>query len=231
MTTQLTASHDPPVDAPLTLTVSDVKQYPYCPRIVYYSYLLPVRARPTTYKMQEGALEHERIAELEERRSLRAYGLTEGQRPSRASGQRHFDVAVSSDRLALRGRLDMIIETGAELIPVDFKNSEDNIGLNHKYQLTAYALLVEEVFRPGPSRASGNDSGQAWRKPVRRGFIYLIPQRRAVEVRITSNMRGWVHKALREIRAAIILEAVPPPTRMRYRCVDCEFRNLCPDVW
>lgn len=208
MTTRWTASPPAlPGDGPLTLTVSDVKQYPYCPRIVYYSYLLPVRARPTTYKMEEGKREHERIAELEERRGLRAYGLS--------SGQRHFDVPVGSDRLGLRGRLDLLIDAGTELIPVDYKNSEGTVGLNHKYQLTAYALLVEEV----------------WRRPVRRGFIYLIPQKRAEEVRITSNMRGWVHKALREIRGALEREAVPPPTRMRARCVDCEFRNLCPEVW
>lgn len=191
----------------LLLTVSDVKQYPYCPRIVYYSYLLPVRARPTTFKMEEGNRAHERIAELEERRSLRAYGLT--------AGKRHFDVAVDSARLGLRGRLDMIIETEGEVAPVDFKNSEGAVGLNHKYQLVAYALLVEEV----------------WRRPVRRAFIYLIPQRRAEEVRITSNMRGWVRKAVQEIRTAIALEALPPPTRVRSRCTDCEFRNLCPDVW
>jgi CRISPR/Cas system-associated exonuclease Cas4 (RecB family) len=66
---------------------------------------------------------------------------------------------------------------------------------------------------------------------VRCGFIYLVPQKRAQEVRITSNMRGWVHKALREIRAMLAKEATPPPTRVRSRCVDCEFRNLCPDVW
>jgi CRISPR-associated exonuclease Cas4 len=157
--------------------------------------------------MAEGKLEHQRTAELEERRSLRAYGLTDG--------ARHFDVMLTSERLGLRGRLDMIIETPAEVIPVDFKNSEGKVGLNHKYQLTAYALLVEE----------------AWRRPVRRGFIYLVPQKRAQEVRITSNMRGWVHKALREIRAMLSAEATPPPTRVRSRCIDCEFRNLCPDVW
>ncbi|MBI1884779.1 MAG: CRISPR-associated protein Cas4 [Chloroflexi bacterium] len=189
------------------LTVSDVKQYPYCPRIVYYTYLLPLRARPTTYKMLEGKLEHERTTELEERRSLRAYGLTEG--------VRHLDVALTSERLGLRGRLDMIIEALSEVIPVDFKNSEGRVGLNHKYQLTAYALLVEE----------------AWRRPVRRGFIYLVPQKRAQEVRISSNMRGWVHKALREIRDTLAREATPAPTRVRSRCTDCEFRNLCPDVW
>lgn len=187
--------------------MGDVKQYPYCPRIVYYSYLLPLRARPGTYKMAEGKLEHERTAELERRRSLRAYGLTEG--------IRHFDVALASRRLGLRGQLDMVIETPAEVIPVDFKNSEGTVGLNHKYQLTAYALLVEE----------------AWGRPVRRGFIYLIPQRRAQQVRITSNMRGWVHKALREMRAMLSSERRPNPTRIRGRCTDCEFRNLCPEVW
>jgi len=194
-------------EPPLTLTVSDVKQYPYCPRIVYYSYLMPLRSRPTTFKMEDGRLAHERIEELEQRRSLRAYGLTEG--------DRRFDVALASERLGLRGRLDMVIESAGEVIPVDFKDSRGRPGLNHKYQLTAYALLAEGV----------------WRRSVRRGFIYLIPQRRAEEVRITSNMRGWVHKALREIRASLATEAKPPPTRVRGRCTDCEFRALCPEVW
>jgi len=75
------------------------------------------------------------------------------------------------------------------------------------------------------------DGAQGGRRPVRRGFIYLVPQKRAQEVRITSNMRGWVHKALREIRAMLSAEATPAPTRIRSRCADCEFRNLCPDVW
>ena len=189
------------------LTVSDVKQYPYCPRIAYYAYLLPLRGRPITYKMTEGKLEHDRMTEREARLSLRAYGLTEG--------VRHFDVALASERLGLRGRVDMVIETSLEVIPVDFKNSEGKVGLNHKYQLTAYALLVEE----------------AWGRPVRRGFIYLVPQKRAQEVRITSNMRGWVHRALRETRSTLARETTPAPTRVRSRCIDCEFRNLCPEVW
>jgi len=201
----------------LMLTVSDVKQYPYCPRIVYYGYLLPQRARPTTFKMTEGKLEHERLADLEERRALRAYGL--------AGGRRHFDVRVVSERLGLSGLLDMVIEAdivsaegrvlGQELVPVDFKSSTGRVGLNHKYQLTAYAMLLEET----------------WRRPVRRGFIYLAPLRRTQEVRFTANMRGWVHKALREIRAMITSERKPEPTRVRGRCRECEYRNYCPEVW
>ncbi|MBM4463865.1 MAG: DUF911 domain-containing protein [Chloroflexi bacterium] len=66
----------PPIPCSLVLTVSDVKQFAYCPRVVYFTYALP-RRRPTTYKMKEGKIEHEHVAELEERRSLRAYGLAE----------------------------------------------------------------------------------------------------------------------------------------------------------
>ncbi len=37
------------------LTVTDVRQYFYCSRIVFYRLNQPLR-RPTTYKMQEGKL-------------------------------------------------------------------------------------------------------------------------------------------------------------------------------
>jgi len=187
--------------------VSDVKQFAYCPRVVYYSHLMPQRARPVTLKMEAGLDEHDRQAVLEDRRTLRAYGLDQG--------RRHFDVALTSRRLGLSGRLDLVIETKDEVVPVDFKASEGGVGLNHKYQLSAYALLVEE----------------AWRRPVRRGFVLMVPQKRAIEVRVTSNMRGWVHRALREVRAMLAAESKPEPTRMRGRCRDCEFRRFCPEVW
>ncbi len=133
----------------IILTVSDVKQFFYCPRVVFYTYSLNTK-RPTTYKMKEGNLEHYAIAEKEERRSLKAYGLAEG--------ERQFNISLNSAKLALTGKLDMVILTNHEVIPVDFKNTAGNVGLNHKYQLTGYALLIEDL----------------WKKPVRRAFIYLI---------------------------------------------------------
>lgn len=189
----------------LSLTVSDVKQFVYCPRVVYFTYALPWR-RPTTYKMQEGKIEHEHVTELEQRRSLRAYGLAEG--------ERQFNVSLHSERLGLTGKLDMVIQSGGEIIPVDFKNSGAGVGLNHKYQLTAYALLVED----------------RWEKPVRRGFIYLVPLKKAHEVVITPNMRLFVRQVLDKIRDMIASERMPPTIRQKARCRDCEFRNFCNEV-
>jgi len=67
----------------------------------------------------------------------------------------------------VQGVLDILIRTDDELIPVDYKFTEGDVALNHVHLLAAYALRVEEHFR----------------LPARRGFCYLVPQRRACELR------------------------------------------------
>ncbi len=188
-----------------TLTVTDVKQWLYCPRVVFFTYCLPVPRR-ATFKMQDGKAEHERTSDLEERRSLRAYGL--------AQGERVFSVALSSRSLALSGHLDMLILTDSEAMPVEFKSTRRIPGRNHRHQLAAYALLIED----------------SWHKPVWRAFFYLIPTRRAAAVEIQPEEKQRVLRAVQDIRAMLAAERMPPPTRKRSRCVDCEYRLYCADV-
>lgn len=196
---------DPANGAPEPIvTVTDIKNYVYCARVPFYTTFLP--HRPTTFKMDEGRGQHEHVAELEERRSLHAYGLQ--------AGDREFRVRLFSTRLGLSGLLDMAIVLPHEVIPVEFKYTTGMLGLNHKYQLTAYGLLAEEH----------------WKQPVRRGFIYAIPQKRAHEVTITTEMRRYVQRLLKELRAMVKAEIKPRPTRGRARCTDCEFRHYCPDI-
>ncbi len=189
----------------VSLTVTDVKQWLYCRRIVFHTYLLGID-RPRTIAMDEGTRAHEEIEALERRRSLRAYGLTDG--------ERSFDLAIYAERLGLGARLDLLVLRQHEAIPVDFKDSRGPVGRNHAYQLTAYALMAEE------------QSGL----PIRRGFIYLIQAKRAVEIRIRPGMRRFVTRALADIREMLATEAMPPPTRQRGRCTDCEFRRFCNDI-
>ena len=192
------------------LRVTDLKQYAYCSRIPYYHYCLP-GVRPTTYKMDAGIRAQDRAEERERRRSLRAYGLTEG--------ERHFNVSVRSARLGVSGQIDLVIRhtvNGEDrLVPVDYKLSQREPGRHFKLQLACYALLLEEV----------------WQLPVDEGFLYLIPARRAVRVPITTRLRNDVGRQLSEIRALVLAERMPPvPPKQRSRCVDCEFRRFCNDV-
>ena len=79
----------------MNIRVSDIKQYFYCPRVVYHTYFTPVH-RPTTHPMQLGAVEHEVLSVLERRRTLARYGLE--------AGSRKFHVSLHAPDLGLTGR-------------------------------------------------------------------------------------------------------------------------------
>jgi CRISPR-associated exonuclease Cas4 len=190
-------------------SVTDLKQYGYCPRIVFYTYCLPL-IRPTTYKMAVATEAHEDEKGRERRRSLAGYGL--------AHGRRHFDVWLQSAELGLRGRVDLVIEVTQgeqrELLPVDYKQSRYEPGAHVRRQLTAYGMMLEEN----------------WQAPVRRGFIYNMVSGRAQEVAFTAELRQEVRHLVAEMREMVLLERMPGPVRQRQRCINCEFRRFCNDV-
>jgi CRISPR-associated exonuclease Cas4 len=201
---------NPSVEAekePFTFRVIDLKQYVYCPRVAYYHLVLP-NVRPITYNMEHGLASHVQAEGRERRRSLGAYGLKEG--------ERQFNVPLWSAELGLSGELDMLIETETERIPVDYKDSE-KIGDHFKLQLMAYGRLLEET-------------GGQTAKPIGRGFIYLIPLRKAMEVKFTPRLRRELADAQANIQAMATRQLMPGPTDRRGRCIDCEFRRFCNDV-
>jgi CRISPR-associated exonuclease Cas4 len=190
------------------LLVTDLKQYLYCPRIVYYAYCLP-RVRPVTAKMQAGQEAHQDEEGREQRRSLRSYGLTRG--------ERQFDVWLESARLGLRGRLDMAIrvpEPEAEAIPVEYKDSTRRAGEHWVMQLVAYGEML----------------GEATGLPVRRGFLYSIPNRSSEPVTFTPARRAKLQQTVQAIGEMIEREQMPDPPSSRRPCLTCEFRRFCNDV-
>lgn len=194
-----------------TLVVTDLKQWVYCPRVFYYHQCLP-RVRPVTYSMEAGIAAGQAEEAREERRSLRAYGLT--------AGEREFNVPLQAEALGLRGEVDMVITlpcpqpgAPAEYIPVDYKLST-TAGAHFKLQLAAYALLLEAV-RGGV---------------VRQAFLYFIPARRAERVAIDKRLRGQVAAALKQMQVVRQGEQMPAPTPQLRKCAGCEFRRFCNDV-
>lgn len=194
-------------------TVTDLKQYAYCPRIVFYTYCLPL-IRPTTGKMEEGRLAHEEAREREQRRTLRIYGLEEA--------RRYFDVWVASEELGLTGRIDLVLEVtaqggasgGREWIPVDYKQTGRRAGSHLRRQLAAYGMMLEET-RGGV---------------VRRGFIYSLLTRQAEEIPLTPSLRREVREAVAAMREMVERERMPDPPSSLQPCVNCEFRRFCNDV-
>ncbi|MGB9904223.1 MAG: CRISPR-associated protein Cas4 [Desulfotomaculales bacterium] len=187
------------------LNAGDIKQFFYCPRIIYFTYVLPVE-RKMTVKMAEGAQAHLEAARLEGRRTLKAFGLAEG--------TRFFRTALVSARLGLKGVLDMHIASPAGYFPVEFKDTNRPLAAGHKYQLAAYVLLLEDHYG----------------KPVRGGFVYFLPRNTLRYVEVTPGMRLYVKGVLGKIRRLVERQTFPEATLRRGRCRDCEYRNYCGDV-
>src|SRR5665213_2757402 len=123
------------IGAPPMVTVTDLRQYTYCPRVVYYMGMLP---RPLTGKMREGHKAHEDEEDRERRRSLRPYHLK--------GGERRYGVRLEDRALGLRAMLDMLVITADEVIPIEHKLSEGPLAATHRVQLTAYALLASAEY-------------------------------------------------------------------------------------
>lgn len=194
------------IEAPFRVT--DLKQWVYCPRVLYYAMCLP-NIRPTTYKMEAGIEAGRGEEGREERRSLRPYGLEEG--------RREFDVALSSSRYGLRGKADLIVWIDNPLpgtfAVVDYKLS-DVAGEHFKLQLMAYALMIEEM------------SGLT----AKCGYLYFIPKRRSEKVQFTPRLREKLLATLDAMHHMLYTELMPAPTPNRNKCLACEFRRFCNDV-
>jgi CRISPR-associated exonuclease Cas4 len=191
-------------DTTIMFTMTDLKQYIYCPRIFYYHVCLP-DVRPVTAKMNQGIEAHETQQKRAARRTMHQYHVVEG--------NRQFEVSVTSERLHLSGQVDEVVETPKGLFPVDYKLAK-RAGYHFKLQLTAYALVLEEM------------SGQR----IKQGYLYMMRSREMVLVRFTPKLRSAVEAAIQDMHTIAQAELIPEPTRYRQRCSDCEFRRFCNDV-
>jgi len=189
------------------ITAGEIKNWFYCPRVVYYRRKMPEASKPT-FKMQEAIRAQDLIERLEIRRTLKAYGLVDGY-------ERRFDQWLSSEELGMTGRLDLLLQGPDEAIPVDFKLTAGEPGVNHRMQLGAYAVLVEAVLG----------------LPCRRAYLYRIPDDRVFLIEGDSETKERVRLAATAMREMDELEELPEATELRSRCEDCEYANFCGDVW
>lgn len=190
----------------IMVNANDVKQWAYCPRVVYYHRLYPSAGAPTA-KMEMGKAQQHRIEQLLPRRSLRPFGFFKA--------RMEFDVWLQDLELGLQGRADMVLSVYGEAAVVDFKFTGSGLTRNIKLQLAAYSLLVERRLSVQTKVA----------------FMFRIPDNEIIPVEIDAPLRAEAVQAVHDIRKMILQERLPPPTANRRRCVDCEFANLCADVW
>lgn len=188
------------------LNVNDLKQFIYCPRIVYYSWIMPLRP-PATFLMERGHRLEEEFERLEPRRVLGRYGFE--------NAVRHFSLQLTDDALGLTGKVDLILEGQEQIAVVEFKATARALAENWKIQLCAYGLLA----------------GQYFQRPCPVGFVILCDKRELVDVELDQHLREDMVRFLSQARSLIRDQIFPEPTPIRARCAQCEYRNFCGDIF
>lgn len=104
-----------------TVQISDLNQYLYCPRRLYY--LLFYNTQGMNKYLLEGRLNH--------------------QSHSKRGGWIH-ELYCRSDKIGLEGKIDVIESKGGDLFPIEKKRGYRYFE-NDVVQLTAYGMLLEEM--------------------------------------------------------------------------------------
>ncbi len=210
--------------------VSDVRQFSFCPRVIWHRNVMGQMPRPTP-KMELGNDAEAALTRLEKRRSLRRYRLP--------LASRRFQVQLESSRLGICGVCDLVLEVDAAEVPwpeagdvppaglrqvprtvpaavypVEVKRTQGGVGRQHVLQLAGYALLLSETIGC----------------KVDTGFILLLPAQRIITVSLTNDERDEFLTIVQRIREMLENERFPHQTRHTSFCTDCEHLNFCGDV-
>ncbi|MCW3995985.1 MAG: CRISPR-associated protein Cas4 [Candidatus Bathyarchaeota archaeon] len=192
------------------ISVTDIKHYVYCPRLVYFDRVL--HATPVFGSQQEeGKESHEEQVAKELRRKDAVYYSREF-----VGAEKMLFVPLTSSALGLQGNVDLIIHTArGEFIPVEYKNMNSDGGrvcMDHKYQLVAYALLIEECFGT----------------IVKQGIVNYLPEGQILQFEITPTMKTHIKRVLGHIKRIIQTEELPPIRVAAYKCQGgCGHKQTC----
>ena len=195
--------------APDLIPVRALNQVSYCPRLYYLEYVDSVM--PINEFVEDGLFQHRRVNDPALANRTRKEGDV----------LRTRSVSLSSERLGITGKLDLLEEDGEAIRPVETKRSaapknEDGTPVfweNDAIQLCAQALLVEESLSVS----------------VTSGIIYYVGSKARVDVPFDESLRARTLDAIALIRD-LASRDVPPeplPAELRHRCFGCSLAPVC----
>lgn len=188
------------------LTASDVIEYLFCPRFIYFIHVLNISQREgRRFKVLKGRELHKKRGKSNTAYLRKELGVT----------RKESSVYLSSPKLRIRGIVDevLFLEDGTAA-PLDFKFTRFRNFLfkTHRIQSALYGLLIQERFKV----------------PVMRGYVcYIRGGSTLKEVEFTEKLQGDAIEIVNSIFTIIQTGTYPKPTRNRAKCHDCCYNRIC----
>ena len=207
----VTESQEPAVqsvsaDVPPLVPARMVNEYAYCPRLAYLEWVQGEWADSSD--TVEGRHAHRRVNR--ESGSLPAAANVEA-----ASKVHARSVTLSSDRLGIIARMDLIESDGGRVAPVDYKRGkrphvERGAHDPERVQLCVQGLILRE---------HGYDCAE--------GILYFVGSRERVRVPFDDDLIAATLQAVEGLRRVAADGAMPPPLEDSPKCPRCSLVEIC----
>ncbi|WP_373055848.1 CRISPR-associated protein Cas4 [Zunongwangia sp. H14] len=183
---------------------SQIIEYLYCPRYTYFEYVLRIpQNEDKFYKVNRGREVHNEKLERNKEYLRKKIGVKE----------KWLDQYLGIN--GLRGKVDEVLKlSDGTYAPLDYKFAQwkDRVYETYKQQLYCYAILIEEVY-----------GGK-----VEKGFlVYTRSKNKLIEVNIGENAKSEIRNSMDKMLEVIQGNKFPRATRVKKRCVNCTYRNIC----
>ena len=199
---------DPPSTEIPLLPVRMVNEWVYCPRLAYLEWVDGEWA--DTGDTEDGRRTHARVDVAAGRLPPPGEDQAEDTRPFQTRS-----VTMSSERLGIIAKMDVIEGQGRRVVPVDFKrgkrpHTEHGAYEPERVQVCAQALILE-------------DAGYE----VAEGALWFSGSRERVRVELDADLRTRTLDAISGLRNAAQRRERPPPLEDSPKCPRCSLAGIC----
>ena len=195
-----------PEDIPL-LPARMVNEFQYCPRLAYLEWVQGEWA--DSADTVEGRHAHRRV----DRPSGELPAASES-----ADGERRIharSVTLSSDRLGLIARMDLVEGDGNRVTPVDYKRGKRPHVARGAYDPERVQLCVQGMIL--------EEHGYVCDE----GVLYFVESRERVRVPFDEELRALTLAAVEGMRAMAASGQIPPPLEYSPKCARCSLAAIC----
>lgn len=188
------------------ITVSDVMEYLFCPRFIYFMHCLEIpQHEEKRYKVLKGRELHdarEKVNRNYIRKKLQCV-------------RKDVAVYLVSKKNHLKGEVDEVLFLAdGTAAPLDYKFAEfkDQVYRTHRYQSALYGLMIADTYGV----------------EVNRGFVcYTRSNHLVKEVKLSNKDFVRATSLINAVLGTIQQGFYPEATKYKVRCVDCTYRNIC----
>jgi len=124
------------------------------------------------------------------------------------------ELEIESEKLQLKGIIDQIEVYGNEFVPIELKTGSSpkkGIWKNHRVQLGAYALLLEDVFNT----------------KIKEGFVIYLDNNERRHISINPFLRMEVRNLIKKVNSLIQSKTLPKYCDSINKCKVCGLREQC----